>query len=239
MHERFAAAVSASVFCWLFMGATIARCEDVIEKKPANPAVSQAATAFQLAIEGQRTKSAVLMLAAIELIGGLKASEKSLDAQDGENRLKEAPKEGASLDPADWQEKAREYAGEDKVALAFVDARIEQLSSRALVQYPKSATREYFGNAAFAVLDRGTLQPGQSATYPNIPVVGGRIATLGAVGNPDSDLDFVITDGSRPIRVESFRGIALMTWVPGRGQRVAVQVTNRSDQETACLLISD
>ena len=216
-----------------------ARGEEPSDSKKNNPVVSQAATAFQLAIEGQRTKSPVLMLAAIELIGGLKTSERALRQENDSVLLKNSKEGTLSLDPVDWQEKAMEYSAGDKTTLAFVEARVEKLSSRQLISYPTTAYKENFGNATFAVLDRGILQPGQNATYANIPVVGGKIATLGAVGDPDADIEFVITDGRRPIRIESFRGIALMTWVPGVGQRIGVQITNRGSSETECVFISD
>jgi hypothetical protein len=202
--------------------------EEKADKAKAQAAVSQAVLAYQLAIQGQQTKSPILMLAACETIGMLKTKTRDAGVQREATGTKSTAKAPISLDVLDWQEKAREFAKADKQLLALVDNRIEQMNSRGIINPPSGAYSKYFGSTRYLVLDSGYLPNGGSIRLRNIRVTAREFACVGVVGDVDSDLAFTASDEATGEEqgANTFRGFAIYSFVPKRSGSLSIRVSN-------------
>lgn len=211
----------------LLSGSRLAFAQEATSQPKPDASVSQAAIAYQLAIQGQRSKSPVLMLAAIEMIGVLKTGDAPADLKkEGKQTSNKPAQDALTLDVSMWPERARDYAKDDKKLLAFVEDRIEKLGSRDVLA-PAGSYQKFFGGTRYTVLDSGFIGTGDTAILRNIQVAGGKFACVGVIGEIDSDLFFqVIDDTGNKQGGESFRGLCIYSWTPARTHACALSVTN-------------
>jgi hypothetical protein len=213
-----------------------AMAEDPVVEPRADVAVSQAAMAYQLAIQGQRTKSSVLMLAAMEIIGPLKTAKAPADLEKESRDASDGEKAMVSFDVVDWQEKAREYAKDDKIQLAFIEDRIEKLNSRGIVNLPPGAGSVNIGTTRYVILDSGVLGQGETTSLGNIQVRAREYACVGVVGDVSSELTVAVVDDAGHVEGgESIRGFGMFGWTPKRNH--AAQITVRNNGNPSAYLI--
>ena len=170
-----------------------------IGKVEMNPVMSQAALAAELALRGEKRRSAVLLLAAAELLGELKESPRDIKTIKVEvPESSEADKQLPSLDVRELVRKAREYAKGDEKLSALVENRMEQLSSRGLT--PTSQVMKLpdarIKHLTFKVLLVSKIFPGRYTELKNVQFEGGELAIVGVVGDGDGDLDLHVYDGN-------------------------------------------
>ncbi len=230
-RSRPSAAVTAAVLVCMALTFAVqeaASAEKKADESKPQAAVSQAVLAYQLAIQGQHTKSPILMLAACETIGVLKTKDRDARVKKETTGAKPAAKSPISLDVVEWQEKAREYAKTDKQLLALVENRIEQMNSRGILNTRAGAPTKYFGSTRYTVLDADFLPRGESTALHHIYVAGGEFACVGVVGDIESELSFTVVDESTGEEQggNSFRGFAIYSWTPKRTHPITVRVSN-------------
>ena len=166
------------------------------EKTAVSPAVSQAALAARLALEGEKRKSPILMLAAAEILGNLKEGQSKSEPKGAhEAKADESDKEAIEMDPRQLADKAVEYAKGDKELSEFVTSRLEQLSTRGLV-YSQGAGLPSFKTplGTFKLIDADVLSRGETTRLTNVRFEGGEPAVVLVIGDGDGDLDLWVYD---------------------------------------------
>lgn len=208
------ACIPLAVILMMSLSSATARAEDdasgdtnataEAEKPADNPAIEQAALAAQLAMEGQRRQSPILMLAAVELLGGLQASDRDTDDVTAETTGGEGDteKESIDLDPQSLVDLAQEYAAADEEMAAFVAAQVEALSSRGLVwSQGADLPSETIAGTTFKIIDSGLINAGATLTLSNVIFEGGRPAIVAVIGDGDGDLDLWVYDGNNGVEI--------------------------------------
>jgi hypothetical protein len=132
------------------------------------PGFSQAVLATQLALQGEKRKSPILLLAAAELVRDLKESGRPADKVQFEGKEPPASdKEPLTLSVAALADKAKIYAKGDKDLSALVEKRAEQLTSRGLnptvgAKLPsikiKDITYKILGGGRISAYGSGTIK---------------------------------------------------------------------------------
>jgi hypothetical protein len=165
-------------------------------KTAITPAMSHAALAAQLALEGEQSKSPVMLLAAAELLADLKQSPRQSKAK-VEKKSPAAPngKGDLKLEYRALLDRARQLAKADPQLRTLVEARIEQMTSRGL-NYGQGVNKEsvQVQGVTFKVIDSGWLSPGEVIQYHNVIFEGGKPAIVLAIGAGGGDLDAWVYD---------------------------------------------
>lgn len=168
------------------------------EKKQIEPAVSQAALAAELALRGEKRQSPILLLAAAELLGGVKESPRDASEvviQQDESSAQKRTQLSSKSEPL--VQSALEYAKGDEELLSFLKGRIEQLSSRGLVvSQGKDLPSVVIKGTTFKVLLKGKLLPGKFIELGNVIFEGKEPAIVLVAGDGDGDLDTWVYDAN-------------------------------------------
>jgi hypothetical protein len=202
-------------------------------KKPdVEPAISLAATACQLAMEGQRRRSPTLMLAAAELLGGLKEGGGNVKGVkvSVEGGKVEGDKKPLTLSVADWVEQAREFAKADKELSAFLEKRLDQLNTRGLI-FSQGVDKESVNlrGTTFKVISRGVIGAGQTLTLSNVIFEANKPGMILVVGDGDGDLDLFVSSGlgGSPLGQDTdSTSTCAVSWFQGPEGPVTVRVSN-------------
>ena len=194
------------------------------KKSTATPAVDQAAMAARLALRGEKARSPILMLAAAELLSGLRegkaksATTVTKSADTKTTPKKDAKKQTGELSIANLVDKALEFARGDKQLTALVEKRAERLSSRGLVASQGAGkTSIRIRGTTFKIISRGYIRPGYRLAIKNVRFEGRRPARIVIVGDGDGDLDLWVYDGNNGvlIRKDTDRSsVCAVGWTP-------------------------
>lgn len=171
------------------------------EQTKAGNDLSLAATAAQLAIEGENRKSPLLLLAAAEILADLQQSRR--DASDVQSSTTAANADGRlpALDMDSLIARARELAKGNEDLEAAVEAMVEGIESdsRGLVfrQGKDLETIELEG-VIYKVIntEHDRLDPGDELTLENVVFEGQKPAQILVIGDGDGDLDLWVYDGN-------------------------------------------
>ena len=161
-------------------------------------AVTSAALAAQLALEGERRKSPLLLLAAAELLGDLRESRQRPEVERASEPAAEAPasatapKKPIELSVPALVARARAHAGTDEKLSDIVD----QFSSRGL-SYQQGASKPSVDvqGRAFKVIDQGVIGAGETITLSNVIFDASDPAAIIVSGDGDGDVDLWVYDG--------------------------------------------
>lgn len=193
-------------------------------------AVSQAALAAQLALEGEKRHSAVMMLAAAEILGELKESAKPTTAVKAEKapaKAAQGGKKAPSLDVGDLIDKAREFAKDDPALKALVERRA---TSRGLIfSQGQNRPSVVIRGTSFKIMDKDVLPPGDTVTYRGLTFEAGKPAIVFVSGDGDGDLDLWVSDSATgsPIGQDTDgTSQCVVEWLPLGQEAVTVQVRN-------------
>ena len=170
---------------------------DAPEKKTPNAgAVQNAALGYQLVLLGDKNESSTMLLAAAELLGGMKQSDRdselakvATDAPKSEKAVHDMSF-GAILD------RAVEYASEK--SKPFVQAQVDELrSGRGLAwELGKNLESVNIQGFTYKVIDQDIIGPGQTIEYTDIVFEGKKPAQIIVIGDDDGDIDLWIFDGA-------------------------------------------
>jgi hypothetical protein len=209
------------------------------EKLRVGPGFSQAMLATQLALQGEKRKSPILLLAAAELVRDLKESERS---------TKEVKFEGAGADDkspltltvAGLADKAKSYAKKDKDLSALVQKRAEQLTSRGIdPSVGEKLDTVRYKDLAFKILGGGRIRLASSATVKNVPFEANKLAMVGAIGeNSSANLVVEVRDenGKKIENPPSVDSRSIIVWFPNRAESVTVTIYNNGNDQKVVLL---
>ena len=214
------------------------RGEDKPKEEPGGKVPSQAtfdlaSQAYLLALEGQRRQSPVLMIAAVELLGDLKEARGKLKGvksalegkAKGESDLKPLP-----ANSKEWIELAREYAKPDKELSAFLEKRLEKLGGRGLIYAQGSGLKTIDrGKHKYKVVYSNVLQVNQYYKGSNIRFDPNKVALIGVIYEPGSNLQLEVTDGttSQSVgKIDRGTGGQVVAWVPTAEKPHTVIVRN-------------
>jgi len=202
------------------------------QRAKVDPGISQAALAAELAMEGEKRHSPILLLAAAELLGNLKESPRkysptvsflgTLPAGAGKQALK--------LDFHALIDRARELAKGDAKLAPLVEARAEQLSSRGLIEKQGANLKSVeIGKFTFKVIDADIIPPGKAVELRNVIFEGGQPGAIVVVGDGDGDLDLWVYDGDSEARLGEDTGPTsrcVVTWAQGSEGPVTIRIAN-------------
>lgn len=194
------------------------------KKSGASRAVSQAALAARLALRGEKARSPILMLAAAELLAGLRegkgqSTPTASTTPDGKKPTAgKSDKKASELTIADLVDKAREYARGDKELSALIEKRAERLSSRGLVfSQGAGKTSIRIKGSTFKIIRSGLIRPGYRLTLTNVRFEGRKPARVLVVGDGDGDLDLYVYDGNNGILIRKNTdrsSTCVVSWTP-------------------------
>ena len=205
------------------------------------PGFSQAMLATQLALQGEKRKSPILLLAAAELLRDLKESDKSTKDVKFEGAGAEGSEKGPlSLSVAALADKAKTYAKKDKNLSALVQKRAEQLTSRGIDPSVGEKLETFrYKDLAFKILGGGRIRLGSSVTVKNVPFEANKLAMVGAIGeNASSNLVLEVRDenGRRVENPPSVNSRSIVAWFPNRAESYTVTIYNNGDDQRVFLL---
>ena len=162
-----------------------------IEKVEDDEGVATAAMAIQLAMMGQQQKSPLLMLAAADLLGGLRASEresKAVVVKEPESDEEPSPMQ---VNVQAWLRQAREYSQGDPALEALVEETPRGLVYRQGHNLPDARIAGHH----FKVLTTDYLNPGQSLRMENVIFEAKKPAVVAVIGDGNGDLDLWVYCG--------------------------------------------
>lgn len=196
--------------------------------------LSLAATAAQLAIEGENRESPLLLLAAAEILADLPQSrrdaagvESSTTADDSNGRL--PPLEMEAL-----MSRARELAKGNEGLEAAVEAMIDgiQSDSRGLVfRQGKDLESVELEGVIYKVIntEHDRLEPGDELTLENVVFEGQKPAQILVIGDGDGDLDLWVYDGNTGNEIASdtdLTSVCIADWTTRYEGPFTVKVKN-------------
>lgn len=204
-------------------------------------AFERGALAAQLALEGERRGSPVLLLAAAEVLAGLKESAR--DTRDvrvaGEAGAK--PVGGAKLSPTGLIDRARELAKGDEALKAVVEKAAERFASRGLAAEQGQKMANFETDAGtFKLVDRDVIQPKEMKMYENVIFEAGKVAAVAVIGTGAGDLDLLVHDGGTGALVgkdDDATSRCLVQWIPAREGPFTIKVGNAGGAAEEYLLI--
>ena len=163
--------------------------------------LSLAATAAQLAIEGENRKSPLLLLAAAEILADLQQSRRDAAGVESSTTADNADGRLPALDMDALIARARELAKGNEALETAVEALVEGIESdsRGLTfrQGKDLETIELEG-VIYKVIntEHDRLDPGDELTLENVVFEGKKPAQILVIGDGDGDLDLWVYDGN-------------------------------------------
>lgn len=165
------------------------------EKTPDAGAIHNAALGYELVLLGDKNKSSTMLLAAAELLGGMKQSDresalkKEASEAEGKGKSTHDMSFGAILD------RAVEYATNKSKGL--IQSQVDELRSGKGLVWEQGKYKESvnIGGVTYKILDHDVIKPGQSFTYRDLKFEGKKPASIVVIGDGDGDLDLWIYDG--------------------------------------------
>jgi hypothetical protein len=172
------------------------------EKAGESVGVSGAVLAARLALEGESMKSPLMLLAAADLLEGIKTSDRSVEGlkaekpTSGPKAASDGDKQAPSLDPKVLRKRALELAASDEER-ALLQQWIERPAPRGLI-YTQGKDRKgvEIEGVTYKVIDDGVLNPGSKRTLSNVIFEGKKPAIVAVIGDGDGDLDLWVYDGN-------------------------------------------
>lgn len=206
------------------------------EKDAGNASLTPAATAAQLALQGEQRQSPALLLAAAEILADLVVSERDAGGAERETEGGDGAGDDAALPALSVDgliDRAREIAAEQGDAMvAAVDAMVERLEgdARGIVYWQgKDYPDEWVNGRQFKLIDSGRINPGETIRWTGLMMEGGRDAEVRVIGDGDGDIDLWVYDGVTGRQVASdtdLTSYCIGTWYPPREQAYTVEFTN-------------
>lgn len=217
----------------------------VKNKREKTTGFDQAVLASSLAMEAHARKSPTLMLAAIELLANLKESgrsHKQVKSQTQGSNDK-SDKRPLSLQVGDWVDSARAYAKDDKELSAFLEKRLEQLSSRGIIYAQGSGKPEVtVRGITFKAIKSGILGSGQILTLSNVRFEGSKPAVLAVVSDGDGYTGLGVMDelsGNMIGKDTDGSKVNLVRWYPSEERPVTAKVANVGDRATQYVVLAN
>jgi hypothetical protein len=196
--------------------------------------LSLAATAAQLAIEGENRESPLLLLAAAEIVADLQQSRRdpadvqsSTTADDADGRL-------PALDMDALIARARELAKGNEALEAAVEALVQGIESesRGLVfRQGKDLETFELDGVIYKVINtqHDRLDPGDELTLENVVFEGRKPAQILVIGDGDGDLDLWVYDGNTGNEIASdtdLTSVCIADWTTRYEGPFTVKVKN-------------
>lgn len=166
------------------------------QKTPDAGAVQNAALGYELVLLGDKNKSSTMLLAAAELLGGMKQSDRDSALEKEASETEEKGKSAHDMSFGAILDRAVEYATDKSKAL--VQAQVDDLRSGKGLVWDQGKDKESVnvGGVTYKILDHEVIKPGQSFTYRNLKFEGDKPASIVVIGDGDGDLDLWIHDGA-------------------------------------------
>lgn len=205
-------------------------------KAAPSPAVEQAALAARLALQGEKTRSPILLLAAAEILGNLRESPRDVDdvkAQFKGSGAESDKKETGDLSVRRLVQLARECAKDDPELTKFIESRLKNLSSRGIIysQGKDKPSMKLMGTT-FKVVKAGVLRSGYTYTASNVIFEGRKPAVVAVVGDGDGDLDLAVYDddgGGLIDEDDDITSQCIVQWTPRWEGPFRIKVSNVGD----------
>jgi len=215
------------------------------QDKPGLTAGGQrAAMVAQLAIAAEREQSAILALAAADLLGETEpGTVEGVESETTDDPDAEAPAEGEAAEPGEEAgeksapvaltrealvAKAREFAGDDQELQTLITKRYAK--GRGLVRSQAIGKKQiYFRGMKFAVISSGYIGPRKQLTITNVRMEGRKKAGIVVVGDGDGDLDAYVYDGNTRGLIGKDNGYSsngVIAWTPRYTGPFTVKVRN-------------
>lgn len=214
-------------------------------KREKTPGLDQAVLATQLAMEGHARKSPTLMLAAIELLANLKESDRSLKQLKDKTQGTEgkSDKRPLSFQLGDWVDAARAYAKDDKELSAFLEKRLEKLSSRGIIYAQGVGKPEVtVRGVTFKSIKSGVLNGGQILTLSNVRFNGNQPAVVAVVSDGEgyTGLGVIDEQTGNVIGKDTDGGkVQLVRWYPTEERPVTIKVPNVGGRATQFVVLAN
>jgi len=214
-------------------------------KREKTPGFDQAILANQLAMEAHARKSPILMLAAIELLANLKESDRSSKAVKTKTQgtAGKSDKKSPTLQLGDWVDAARAYAKDDKELTAFLEKRLEKLSSRGIIYAQGVGKSEVtVRGVTFKVIKSGVLFGGQILTLSNVRFNGNQPAVLAVVSDGEGYTGLgVIDERTNTVIGKDTDGgkVNLVRWYPTEERPVTIRIPNVGSRATSYMVLAN
>ena len=166
------------------------------KKAPDAGAIQQAAIGYQLALLGDKNKSSNMLLAAAELLGGMKQSPRDVELNKQASESESGDKSPHNMSFGSMLDRAIEYASED--AKNHVKSQVDKLRTGKGLTWSDGKDLESVnvGGKTFKIIDHDVIKPGQTCTYTDLDFEGGEHAKIVVIGDGDGDLDLWVFDGA-------------------------------------------
>ena len=204
------------------------------EQDKAGNDLSLAATAAQLAIEGENRESPLLLLAAAEIVADLQQSRRDADDVESSTTADDADGQLPALDMDALIARARELAKGNEALAAAVEAMIEGIESdsRGLVfRQGKDLDTFELEGVIYKVINtqHDRLDPGDELTLENVVFEGQKPAQILVIGDGDGDLDLWVYDGNTGNEIASdtdLTSVCIADWTTRYEGPFTVKVKN-------------
>lgn len=247
LRRALAISLTLAMMCLLLpatgtLGVGEARAEDKkSDKLSVGPGFSQAVLATQLALQGEKRKSPILLLAAAELVRDLKQSARQAKGTKLEgDGAKSSEKDALKLSVAELADKAKTYAKKDKSLSALVQKRAEQLTSRGLdPRVGEKLTSVQIKDITYKIVGGGRISAFGSGSLNNVPFVENKVAMVAAIGENSMDsLTIEVRDQNGKViqNPPNVTARFLTVWIPFRAEAYNVTVRNNGPEQKVAIL---
>jgi hypothetical protein len=171
-----------------------------VEKAAESVGASGAVLAARLALEGESIKSPLMLLAAADLLEGIKTSDRAAEGlkveTTGSSTGSDSDKKAPSLDPKVLRKRALELAASD-AERALLQQWLERPTPRGLIyNQGKDLKSVEVDGVTYKIVDTGVLNPGGRRSLSNVIFEGKKPAIVIVIGDGDGDLDLWVYDGN-------------------------------------------